>query len=293
MQRRAAFTLIELLVVIAIIAILVSLLLPAVQAAREAARRTQCINHLKQIGLAVNLYHDAQQLYPQGRDSRDQTSVSWAQRLLPYLEEQALHDAHDANFRVDASENAIAMRTPIAGYFCPSRRAPAADRNFDDNGGPSAVMAAAAGGDYAANAGYDFHYQPAENEVDRTLAGPIFTYSKINARHVSDGLSKTFAVGERHIPPPEPGVEPERVHLFQGDCAFLAGDTSWGIFADTQRGLADSRQDASRSKYGGPHPAVTLFVFLDGHVDAIENQSDLDTLRSYCVIGDGVSSGQE
>lgn len=293
MQRRVAFTLVELLVVIAIIGILVSLLLPAVQAAREAARRTQCINHLKQIGLAANLYHDARQQYPQGRDARDQMSVSWAQRLLPHVEEQAVHDAHDENFRVDAPENAIAMRTPIVGYFCPSRQAPAADRNFDNDGGPSAVMAAAAGGDYAANAGYDFHYQPEENEVDRTLTGPIFTYSRIITRHVTDGLSKTIAVGERHIPPPEPGVEPERVHLFQGDCAFLAGDTSWGIFADTKRGLADSPQDASRSKYGGQHPAVTLFVFLDGHVDAIENDTDLDTLRYYCVIGDGVSLGQE
>ena len=128
---RVAFTLVELLVVIAIIAILVGLLLPAVNAAREAARRTQCQNHMKQIGLAVIMYHDAGGNYPQGRNTRHQMGVSWAFRLLPFLEEQSIHDAYDEAYRVDAEENAVAMRTPVSSYFCPSRRAPVSNRNFD------------------------------------------------------------------------------------------------------------------------------------------------------------------
>ena len=85
--RRRGFTLVELLVVIAIIGVLVALLLPAVQAAREAARRNSCVNHLKQIGLAVQNYHDSLGQYPSGREAVDMRAVSWAFNLLPYLEQ--------------------------------------------------------------------------------------------------------------------------------------------------------------------------------------------------------------
>ena len=291
MSRRGstsgAFTLVELLVVIAIIGILVALLLPAVQQAREAGRRTQCLNNLKQVGLAVILHEDARKNYPNGRDSSLQESVSWAFRILPYIEEQAMFDAHDATKRVDDPANAVSMRTPVSSYFCPSRRAPTNERDFDDNGAPSRARAAAAGGDYAANAGAFFHYTPGDDPVDKTFAGPIFSGSKIRSRMVTDGLTKTFAVGERHIPPPDLTAPAEIRHHLQGDCAFHAGDNSWGIFADTERGLANSRQDTSRSKYGGEHSSVTLFVFLDGHVSPIQNDTDLDALRAHCVIGDG------
>ena len=285
-SRSKGFTLVELLVVIAIIGILIGLLLPAVNAAREAARRAQCMNHLKQIGLAVNTYHDAIGKYPQGRNTRDPMGVSWAFRLLPYIEHQSIHDAYDPNYRVDADENALAMRTPVEVYFCPSRRSPAADRNFDNNNKPPLVRGAAAGGDYAANAGVYLYYRETEDIAPRS-AGPIYTYSKIRNRQVTDGTSKTFAVGERHVPLPDPSVAEEMRHILQGDCAFLAGDSPWGIFADTRRGLANSSSDHSRSKYGSEHPAVTLFVYLDGHVASIDNNTDLDVLNWLCAIGDG------
>ena len=281
------FTLVELLVVIAIIGILVALLLPAVQTAREAARRIQCTNNMKQIGLGVVMHHDAKKIFPTGRNTTDQNGVSWAFRLLPYMEEQPVFDAYREEFRVDADENALAMRSPVNSYFCPSRRAPVADRNFDNNNAAPLVQMAAAGGDYAANAGTFYNYRPRDESVDRSRAGPIFTFSEVKARQVEDGLSKTFAVGERHIPPVDSTAPPELAHLFQGDCAFMAADTPWGIFADTSRGLADSRNDRSRSKYGGEHPSITMFVFLDGHVSPISNDSDLDALRYYCAIGDG------
>jgi prepilin-type N-terminal cleavage/methylation domain-containing protein len=283
---RHAFTLVELLVVIAIIGVLVALLLPAVQAAREAARRTQCINNLKQVGLSVSVHHDARKTFPQGRNTRDPMGVSWAFRLLPYLEERAIHDAYDATKRVDDDANATAMRSAVSTYFCPSRRAPSDDRNFDNDDTAPRVMGQAAGGDFAANAGTYFNYDQADH-MDRTQAGPIFTFSKVRARHVTDGISKTFAVGERHIPPPDDRVQAEMVHYWQGDCAFFAADTPWGIFADTQRGLANTSRDMNRTKYGSEHDGITMFVFLDGHVDPIDNDTDLDTLRYYCSIGDG------
>lgn len=286
-QRKVGFTLVELLVVIAMIGILVALLLPAVQKAREAGRRTECVNNLKQIGLGVIMHEEALRVYPMGRNARDPMGVSWAFRITPFIEERSVFDAYDENFRVDAIENAGAMRTPISSYFCPSHRAPDADRNFDNDNRPALVLGVAAGGDYAANAGTDFHYMPDEGEFDETVAGPIFTFSKVKARTVTDGLSKTFGIGERNIPPADPDVDIELRHLAQGDCAFLAGDTSWGIFADTSRGLANG-VDYSRQKYGSRHDQVVGFVFLDGHVQMVSVDADLDQLRNLCVIGDGM-----
>src|SRR4051812_17623314 len=95
MSKRRAFTLVELLVVIAIIGILVALLLPAIQAAREAARRSQCQNHLKNIGLAIQNYHTAKNRFPKGFVSTGSGAIeawAWSVFLLPYLEEQAIFD---------------------------------------------------------------------------------------------------------------------------------------------------------------------------------------------------------
>jgi hypothetical protein len=236
--------------------------------------------------LGVTVYHDGQGNYPKGRNTRDPMGVSWAFRLLPFVEEQAIHDAYDPTRRVDDDRNAVAMRTPVAIFFCPSRRRPSADRNFDNNDTPPLVKGVAAAGDFAANAGLIYNYAD-EGKIDRKIAGPIFTFSNIRNRQVTDGTSKTFAVGERHIPPPDGTVPDEMLHWQQGDCAFFAADTPHELFADTSHGLANSQRDFGRAKFGGEHPGITLFVFLDGHVESISNDADYDSLRYYCSIGDG------
>ena len=298
------FTLVELLVVIAIIGILIALLLPAIQAAREAARRSQCTNNLKQIGIAIQMHHDSSGRFPMGRNGVDPMSVSWAHFLLPQLEENAVYEAYDETLPVYDIGNAQAMRTPIQVYACPSRRAAAADRNFDDNDDPppANALGVATLGDYAGNAGDESDQGMDDDDftaagIDKTKAGPIFGGSRFSARHIEDGLSHTLAVGERHIPPAPAIVAPNMEHFEIGDTAFLAGDTLHTILCGTEDGLAQGPDDRPREdngtedypdeRFGGPHAGVVLFVYLDGHVDSLATDIHVDSLLALSSIGGG------
>ena len=288
--RQSGFTLVELLVVIAIIATLVGLLLPAVQSAREAARRIQCGNQLKQVGLGVVLAHDQKRTFPTGRDTRDQFGTSWSFRLLPLIEHASVYTALSSDKTVPMwdDRNSVAMRTAVSTFVCPSRRSPAADRNFDNNDSPPVKEGVGANGDYAANAGTFFNYfSGTAAPLDPKQAGPIHTFSRVRAAQVTDGLSKTFAAGEKHVPKSDPSVAPNMAHWAQGDTAFFAADNPYNCFRDPARGLAGGSDDMNRRKFGSSHPGLTMFTFLDGHVEAIENDIDPTVLRWYCSIGDG------
>jgi prepilin-type N-terminal cleavage/methylation domain-containing protein/prepilin-type processing-associated H-X9-DG protein len=290
------FTLVEVLVVIAIIGILVALLLPAIQAAREAARRTQCENNLRQIGDAIQMHHDTRKQFPTGRNRFDQYAVSWAFFLLPYMEETALYNDYDSKARVDDEANAATMRTPIETYACPSRRQAAADRNFDNNEAPPKVLHAATLVDYSANAGLKLMTGMVGSDdsaavfggYDRTEAGPIFSGSRISARQVEDGLSNTLAVGERHLPPVPPGTSPEMEDHAIGDTAAIPGDTPHTTFRATGDGLATGPDDTSHEKFGSAHTGgLVQFVFLDGHVRGLRPDIALAVLKALSTIGGG------
>lgn len=297
--KRSAFTLVELLVVIAIIGVLVGLLLPAVQAARESARRSQCANNLKQIGLAVQTFHDSRGYYPTGRYRTDQVGIAWSFRLLPFLEQQNVYDSLDASLRVDDPQNAAAMSTTVDTYYCPSRRKPASDRDFDNNDQPVAEenQNRAAGGDYAANTGLHYRFgspglDPLTDPVtERELAleesaGPIFFESRVRDEQIQDGTSQTFAIGERHIPVglnSAPGLEDHDA----GDTAFYAGDHPGTIFAGTINGFPTGAFDPAQDKFGSEHPDLIQFVFLDGHVSGLSTNFDLTAYRRLSTFGDG------
>lgn len=304
--RCRAFTLVELLVVIAIIGILIALLLPAIQAARESARRSQCINNLKQMGLAIQLHHDERKVFPEGRDRRDQFSVSWAFRLLPYVEELAAFQAHDHTKRVDDNANVTSMRVAMAIYTCPSRRSADADRNFDDNDSPPLVLGVATRGDYAANAGYDTQAgmgpeSPDGNDFhadfDPAETGPLFSGSRIAVRNITDGTASTLGIGERHIPPVPEGTAPNMEHFTVGDTAFLAGDTRQTVLARTVDGLAapgqmwrkpnDSSSGLANEMFGSEHSNVVQFVFMDGHAEPLALTIDVEVLKALSTIGGG------
>lgn len=127
MALRRAFTLVELLVVLAIVGMLVSILVPAVQASREAARRTVCMNNLHQIGIALQLHHEAQQQFPVGGlelrlrpFDKTKRQLAWSAFLLPYLEEHMVFDSLDLGTAYDSPANARAAATVLPVYICPT-----------------------------------------------------------------------------------------------------------------------------------------------------------------------------
>jgi len=207
--RKRAFTLIELLVVIAIIAILIALLLPAVQQAREAARRTQCKNNLKQIGLALHNYADTFRTFPSGwiySGVANRECWAWPALILPYLDQAPLH----AQLRVNEgsiADNLLStnwqpivagLETTLVAYRCPSDTGYQgngkihADRHFGGGVGfvahnfvPGLTNYIGSNGHGSGRAGYE------EN------TGLFFGGSAIDFRDITDGTSNTFAVGER------------------------------------------------------------------------------------------------
>ncbi|WP_437191549.1 DUF1559 family PulG-like putative transporter [Planctomicrobium sp. SH527] len=200
-SERPGFTLIELLVVIAIIGVLVALLLPAVQQAREAARRSQCRNNLKQLGLALHNYVDTTGRLPPGgtrpngssidNGSNNDWGTNWVTRILPYIDQGAIYNQYDFNVEGRKGVNAALCAMPLVALQCPS-----------DSPGQSWVhpinnWAPKAKGNYAANFGLG---NPWSGTIWRTagLRGPFRAHMYYGAqlRDVTDGLSNTVFLAE-------------------------------------------------------------------------------------------------
>ena len=116
----------------------------------------------------------------------------------------------------------------------------------------------------------------------------MFTFSKIKLRQIRDGVSKTIAIGERHIPPLNPTENPATQQSSVGDTAFFASDNWRAILAGSQGGIALGPQDRSAEKFGGEHSQIAQFVFLDGHVATLDKGIAEPTLQALCTIGDGL-----
>ena len=305
-SSRSAFTLVELLVVIAIIGILIALLLPAVQAAREAARRAQCTNNLKQLGIALHNYHDTLKSFPsafiRASNSADLTSQwGWQALILPFNEQDALSDQLDSRRRtlegVILSEPALAQ-TVISGYRCPSDTEQ--DLNMDRDFGEHLDTPRIATSNYIASYG-------CRRLVTRGTGGDAngaLSYQPVSFRSIMDGTSNTFAAGERLG-----GSEGCRSGMWAGaGNSRNAGST--GIYTtvgDSVSPLNHPDKDTCRYGFGSEHPGGGNFVLCDGSVrfisetidfnnggltDGVYTASQLGTYNKLSIRDDGQPIGE-
>lgn len=315
-RRAVGFTIVELLVVIAIIGVLVALLLPAVQSARESARYLQCKNHLKQIGLATIQFHEVHKAYPPARLRArfdfpemmcETTQPSWLVRIMPYLEANALYQQWDLygpfeNQPVDAREYAPSF------YICPTRRTAReavipggiVEQEFFFACGCSATemveLVGGAVGDYAGNHG-DFAgagasvYWRGGNGTGIIISSrplcrngaPAGWVDKVRQRHVIDGTSHTALAGEMHIPADRLAQVPENGPMYNGkDLPAFARVGGPGI--GVARGPHDDSVPALG--FGSWHPESCPFVLADGSVQVVGNDIDSLTFRALCRRND-------
>ncbi len=286
-HRRDGFTLIELLVVIAVIGILVSLLLPAVQAARGAARRMSCSNNLKQLVLGMHTYESAFKRLPPGYlhkaglsgplQAANHMGFAWGSMILPQIEQPGLFDQFDFTRPVFDPQNLIPRETSIPTFLCPSDTYSEFSYVIrDESVNPIEQYAAAS---YAANWGPS---TPSVNLDDTPLAseGVFYRNSRTRFRDIRDGLSSTLALGER-INGPLPLSTPSTGGHLDFETAWSAAvrdidqlDDDHGHMVLFETQFRPNEIDGDDKGLSSPHFGLCQFAICDGSVRAITAQID-------------------
>lgn len=287
-RPRSAFTLVELLVVIAIIGILVALLLPAVQAAREAARRMSCNNNLKQIGLALHNYHDSHRALPMGWIGLDVPSNQflsegepgwgWAAHVLPFIEQGTLSDIIKDTLPITDPANQLARDRILPVFRCPSDADSKQHFDLEVAGSPGTVLVQLPKGNYVGMFGTkeleDCEGLPVG--VQCQSDGAFYHNSSVRFSDFLDGLSSTLLIAERYSK--------------HGDSTWTGavpgGEESFArILA-----IADHPPNADGGHLDDPgsyHPAGTNFVYGDGSVHLITETIDLQVYYGLATLQGG------
>jgi len=263
---RAGMTLIELLVVMAIIGMAAALLLPAVQAARETARRAQCQNNLHQTGVALHLYHDANGHFPVGcvdkrvpRTNPEGLQLAWSAAILPQLDEPALWRQVDFESAYDSADNAAAAIVVVATYLCPSavRTAPGREDSIVGNPLPASGTA-----DYRA-AAIDYGGIYGAAGVSPSANG-VFLYGReVKLADVTDGASHTLAIAE----------DSGRGWLANGE--WINGENIYNV-----GNPINTQQD---NEIWSDHPGGAMALWCDGSVALLAESIELPLLRALCT----------
>lgn len=280
--ERSGFTLVELLVVIAIIGILVGLLLPAVQAAREAARRMQCSNNVKQLVLAAHNYHDAYKKFPIGHhfvgtpvgtEGRG-LAYGWSFALLPFIEQGNLYNQFDSRFPVHertVTRNGILAGTPLTAFNCPSDiKPPTIDLASE------AIRPAATSSYKGVNGAYNNYHVPGNAAGLNNGVFERDTRGNYGIQSISDGTSNTAIIGETRWGMNGSNPRGTRTYVYGAadpGSPWARGATEC-LFINAQRAINWPLTNAGNRTAGSFHTGGAQFGFGDGSVHFISENID-------------------
>lgn len=292
-SAHSGFSLIELLVVIAIIAVLIGLLLPAVQKVREAASRMNCENNLHQIGLALHGYHDSHESFPSGYRCQPQANPDftspgwgWAALILPHVEQGNLAQQINFSLPVEHANNLAARTTIMKLFVCPSDRSTGVFTVLDKNNAP---LAQAATSSYAASHGIGADL---DEELD-IFNGMFSRNSRVRVADITDGTSNTIAIGERGAfftqAPWAGAVSLGTTRITPGapvnnPTAFEDAPTQALVHVSVHT-LNDPNADPE--DFFGPHIGVVILLFGDGSVRPVKAGLDLSILQALATRNGG------
>jgi len=314
-RERHGFTLVELLVVIAIIGVLVALLLPAVQAAREAARRSQCSNNMRQIGVAFHSYHAAMKSFPPGwlEDSNPVLeervpNAGWGLLILPYIEGQNVSSRFDLKKKIThgtpggAVENIDLIGIPLAVYLCPTDDDhPEAD-TIEAYASYNPYIPALAVSNYVASgANCDLCLYGALVQGETKFACPegptgvVYRNSKTSTAHITDGTSSTFLAGERSYAPRHGVISAAYWAGPPGPVSNLSACWSSRMMAATKNNFGSQDLNKMINGHGfgfhSMHPGGVNVVLADGSQRYISENIDQTTAIRLVEIADGQIPG--
>ncbi|NOZ40321.1 MAG: DUF1559 domain-containing protein [Planctomycetes bacterium] len=293
-SRRSAFTLVELLVVIAIIGVLVALLLPAVQAAREAARRCSCLNNISQLALAVHNYEFSTEHLPSGtinptgpiRSEPEGQHISWLVQILPYVEQHNAYRLFDQQAGAYARANSEVRALTVGLFLCPSFPGSDTNESLPSYGGGYQQNQEIPERGIAARTTYAGCHNDQESPIDADNNGLLFLNSQLRYTDILDGSSQTILIGEYRADEDELGwVSGTRATLRNTD-RFDENDFLRNNRRQPQKKLPPAGP-LDVGGFGSAHPGGAQFAFADGSSKMISDNVEPAVLQQLGHRADG------